>query len=102
MATAAKPTVAYSSGVIKARDKAIVQGWNASNNINLAPKIRKVLMRNDGANPIKVHFDDDLNGNFWTILPGEQLPCALEVVPGTVIKCAGQGGASTLQCILWG
>lgn len=91
-----------SEGVIKAREKNIAQGWDVSNEITLAPRIRKVLLRCEGANPIKIHFDDDLDNNFWTLYPGDALPEAIDVVPGTVIKCAGQGGTSVLQCILWG
>ena len=102
MSTASKAVAEQSAGIIKAKDKDIIQGWDVSNEISLAPKIRKVLMRNNGANAIKVHFNDDLASNFWTIMPGEQLPCPIDVVAGTVIKCAGQGGDSVLQYIIWG
>ena len=96
------PTKESSDGVIKARRKNIIQGWDLSNDITPGPRIRKILMRNDGANPIRVRFDSDAPSNYWTLQPGDQFPVPIEVIPGTSILFAGQGGDSILECIIWG
>ena len=61
-----------------------------------------VIMRNDGANDIKVNFKtDDIATNYWTLLPGESLPAAVAVFQGVDINYQSVGGPSKLEVILW-
>jgi hypothetical protein len=60
-----------------------------------------LVMRNDGANDIKVNFkNDDMTSNYFTVKPGETTP-AIGVFSGTVINYQSIGGNSVLEFILW-
>lgn len=61
------------------------------------------LLRNDGAaDSIKVNFkSDNMATNYWTLKPGESLPCAIGVAKNVTIHYQAVSGTPDLEIILW-
>jgi len=59
------------------------------------------VFKNSGANPIRMNFNSDVAPQFYLLVVNEVTP-AIQVSNGTTMHLKGQGGASELQCLLWG
>ena len=61
----------------------------------------QVILRNDGANDIRINFKtDNMANNYWTIKPGDQTP-SIKVSRGIDIHYKSVNGPSNLEMILW-
>jgi len=60
------------------------------------------LLRNDGANDIKINFkSDNMATNYWTLKVGESLPASVGVAKDQDIHYEAVTGTSKLEIILW-
>jgi hypothetical protein len=84
-----------------ARQIAIAQGPGGTT-IDPGPNMKNFICRNTGANPVRINFNGQANGQYWELAVGEILPAPIGISPVTTIFCRGVGGASNLECLLWG
>ena len=72
------------------------------NSFNIPNDVSNVILRNDGANDIKISFDDDATEDYFTLKAGATLPVDVSVLGGKTLNTDGIGGASILEIIAWG
>ena len=67
----------------------------------ISGKMDFLLLRNDGANDIKINFKMDGASNYWTLKTSAQTPAPIGVEMGDTIHYEAVTGTSTLEIILW-
>jgi len=68
----------------------------------ISGKMDFFLLRNDGANDIKINFKtDNMSTNYWTLKAGAEIPASVGTAQGDTIHYQTVTGTSTLEIILW-
>jgi hypothetical protein len=80
------------------RINVVATSWDP---ISFNDKMDYLVLRNDGANDIKIRFGSAPPAQFYTLKSGETLPSTIKIKDNVTMLVRSNGGPSTLEMLLW-